>query len=549
MTQSAISSVAEWRSSTASPTTQWSLYYENLFGDKHNVEGLLLWETCKWETSDISGGRNTLMDAVDQIYAGLPDEARTINAGADRNANLGLVVRFDYDYASKYMVQFSFRYDGSSKFYNKQWGFFPSFSVGWRISEENFIKNNFSFVDNIKIRASIGRLGDDNTSPYLWLMAFDYPGNDSYVLGKSGLIPGVGVPRIPNRDATWYVSTMQNIGLDFSLWKGALSAEIDFFRRKRSGLLTSREVSVPGTFGAGFAEENLNSDLQTGFEIALGHVNQVGTFSYQVKANVSFTNRRNLYVERAISGNSYDNWRDNVNDRNTNILWLYQSAGQYQNFNEIYSHPAFGGKYYPTQPLLPGDIKYVDYNEDGMIDEWDIQPIARNNTPPINFGLTIGAQWQGIDLSLLFQGAALFNARLNASPLQWSGSSWALFEDRWRLVNGNGLPDPFAQDGTWVSGRFPSTRVVSDNNYGISSTFWYRDCSYVRLKNIEIGYTLPQNWTKKVGVQSLRIFANGYNLLTIQNTDLDYIDPENPGGEINQYPIMRNYNFGINVTF
>lgn len=308
---SAMSSVTEWRSDTATPTTQLSLNYENKFQNKHNVKALLLFETRKWQTSELSGKRNTLMDAVDQIYAGLIDDAREINGSADRNANVGLVGRFDYDYLSKYLVQASFRYDGSSKFYNKKWGFFPSLSVGWRISEENFIRDNFSFIDNLKLRASIGRMGDDNVEPYLWMMAFNYPGNDSYMLGDGSLIPGVGVPQIPNANATWYTSTTKNLGIDLSLWNAALTVEFDLFRRDRDGLLANRIVSVPGTFGATFAKENINSDMQEGFELVLGHSGKVRDLSYQIRGNFTYTLNRNKYVESVPSGNSYDNWRNN----------------------------------------------------------------------------------------------------------------------------------------------------------------------------------------------------------------------------------------------
>lgn len=546
---SAMSSITEWRSDTATPTTQLSLNYENKFQNKHNVKALLLFETRKWETSELSGNRNTLMDAVDQIYAGLINDARSINGSSDRNANVGLVGRFDYDYLSKYLVQASFRYDGSSKFYNKKWGFFPSFSLGWRISEENFIKDNFSFIDNLKLRASIGRMGDDNVEAYLWMMAFNYPGGDSYILGEgASLIPGVGVPQVPNVNATWYTSTTKNLGIDLSLWNAALTVEFDLFRRDRDGLLANRIVSVPGTFGATFAKENINSDMQEGFELVLGHNGKVGGFSYQVSGNFTYTLNRNKYIESIPAGNSYDNWRNNTNNRNSNILWMYQANGQFVSMNDIYNNPVLEGVY-NKYSYLPGDIKYVDYNEDGMIDEWDKQPLMRNNTPIMNFGLTFSGQWKGLDLSMSFQGASMFNARMNASPLQWGGSAWNIFMDRWHKVDASGNVNSFDPNGEWVPGKYPSTRVQDPQNYGIESSFWYNDCSYLRLKNLEIGYTFPSKWTKFVGVNSLRLYANGYNLFTIQSSASDYIDPENPGGGIDRYPIMRNFNFGINVNF
>lgn len=545
---SAMSSVTEWRSDTATPTTQLSLNYENKFSNKHNVKALLLFETRKWQTSELSGNRNTLMDAVDQIYAGLIDDARGINGSSDRNANVGLVGRFDYDFLSKYLVQASFRYDGSSKFYNKKWGFFPSLSLGWRISEESFIKDNLPFIDNLKVRGSIGRMGDDNVEPYLWMMAFNYPGGDSYVLGDGSLVPGVGVPQIPNVNATWYTSTTKNIGVDLSLWNAGLTVEFDLFRRDRDGLLANRIVTVPGTFGATFAKENINSDLQQGFELVLGHNGSVRDFSYQVRGNFTYTLNRNKYVESVPSGNSYDNWRNNRNNRNSNILWMYQANGQFVSMDEIYNNPVLEGVY-NKYSYLPGDIKYVDYNEDGMIDEWDKQPLMRNNTPIMNFGLTLGGQWKGLDLSLSFQGASMFNARMNASPLQWGGSAWDIFTDRWHKVDASGNVNSYDPDGVWIPGKYPSIRIQDPQNYGIESSFWYNNCTYIRLKNLELGYTFPAKWTKYIGIQSLRLYANGYNLFTIQSSESSYIDPENPGGAIDRYPIMRNFNFGINVNF
>lgn len=545
---SAMSSVTEWRSDMATPTTQLSLNYENKFLNKHSVKALMLLETRKWETSDQSGNRNTLMDAVDQIYAGLIDAARRIDGAADRNANVGLVGRFDYDYLSKYLLQASFRYDGSSKFYNKKWGFFPSLSLGWRMSEESFIKDNLHFIDNLKLRGSIGRMGDDSAQPYLWMMAFDYPGSDSYILGDGPLTPGVGVPQIPNINATWYTSTTKNIGIDLSMWNAALTVEFDLFRRDRDGLLANRIVSVPGTFGATFAEENINSDRQDGFELVLGHNGRITDFSYQVRGNFTYTLNRHKYVESVPSGNSYDNWRNNMNNRNSNILWMYQANGQFGSMNEIYNNPVLGGVY-NKYSYLPGDIKYADYNEDGMIDEWDKQPLMRNNTPIMNFGLTLNGQWKGLDLSMSFQGASMFNARMNSSPLQWGGSAWDIFTDRWHKVDAEGNVNSFDPNGTWVPGKYPSTRIQDPQNYGIESSFWYNNCTYLRLKNVELGYTFPAKWTKFVGVNSLRLYTNGYNLFTIQSSASSYIDPENPGGGIDRYPIMRNFNFGINVNF
>ena len=247
------------------------------------------------------------------------------------------------------------------------------------------------------------------------------------------------------------------------------------------------------------------------------------------------------YVESTTPGNSYDNWRHNTNDRNNNILWMYDYSGQFSSMEEIYSSPVLEGLY-TKYSYLPGDLKYVDYNEDGIIDEWDKQPIRRGNMPVVNYGLTVSLGWRGFDLSATFQGAACFNARMESRPLQFGGS-WDIFMDRWHKA------DPFDPEGEWIPGRYPSTRLQDPQNYGQQSTFFYSDCSYLRLKNLEIGYSLPRKCLDFLGIQDLRIYGNGFNLVTWCSKDLKYIDPENPGGSIERYPIMKNFNFGVNVTF
>ena len=166
----------------------------------------------------------------------------------------------------------------------------------------------------------------------------------------------------------------------------------------------------------------------------------------------------------------------------------------------------------------------------------------------MNYALTFGGQWKGIDLNVTFQGAAMFNANLTDRPLQFGGA-WDIFMDRWHKVDAEGNPAPFDSEGTWVAGRYPSTRLQDPQNYGQESTYFYNNCSYLRLKNLELGYTLPKQWTNKIGISNLRIYANGFNLFTICSKDLNYTDPENPGGSLARYPIMRNFNFGVNVTF
>ena len=543
---SAMSSVTEWRSDTATPTTQLSLNYENKFQNKHNVKALLLFETRKWQTSELSGKRNTLMDAVDQIYAGLIDDAREINGSADRNANVGLVGRFDYDYLSKYLVQASFRYDGSSKFAKgHRWGFFPSVSAGYRVTEENFMKNieQLSFISNWKLRASYGVMGSDITSAYQFLAGYDYPGA-SYVYGDE-VYKGLGFRAIPNENITWYLIKSLNVGTDIELWNGLLSAQVDFFWKYGSELLGSRLGEIPGTLGAQLSSENINEDLYKGFEIVIGHRNKINDFNYSVNLNFALTRHLNRFIVESDAVNSYDRWRNKYSNRYTDMGWTYGSNGQFTSMNDIWHSPIQDGQGGATQ--LPGDWKYEDWNGDGIIDSNDVYPNAYehmgdNGNPKMTFGAAISAEWKGFDVSLLFQGGGGFNVIYFEQlqyPLCFGGNGLAHFYDRYRQD----------ESGNWIPGKWPTTRDAGSYsvNYARCKQTTY-DASYLRLKSMEIGYTIPKNLTRKFKVDRLRIFASGYNLFTLSN--LDFVDPEHPEGNYGYlYPIMRNFNFGLNLAF
>ena len=544
-------------------TTQFqiSLAYNKLFNNVHNVSGLLLYEENNRLADNFYAQRDYSMDAVDQLFAGnSTSQVGNMNTGdLYKFTNKALVGRVNYDYASKYIAEFSFRYDGSSMFQEgQQWGFFPSASVGWRMSEESFIKDSESlnFITNLKWRASYGIMGDDRASTYQFLSGYNYPSN-GYVFGGN-FVNAFGMRGMPNPNITWFEAAVLNLGVDADLWRGLLGLSFDAFQRNRSNLLATRSESLPGLVGANLPQENLESDRTQGFELTLTHRNKIGNdFTYNISGNMAMSRTKWQYREIAKQGNSYLNWRNNTNDRWNDIWWGLNNTGRFQSKEEIFAGPIYDTSN-GNSMMLPGDLIFEDWNNDGIIDGNDAHPIGYNTAinksnqnggmPMLNYGFSMGAEYKGWDLNVVFQGAAMSWLRYPEQlemPLPWNRNGLTMFLDRWHRA------DEFDPNSAWVPGHFPST--YRDNGRAgfitsPNSTFVMQDASYLRLKTLELGYSLPIDLTKKVGINKARFFFNAYNLLTL--TNLTYADPEHTGDEYAYtYPLSQTFNFGVNLTF
>ncbi|MDL2322456.1 TonB-dependent receptor [Bacteroidales bacterium OttesenSCG-928-A17] len=536
--------------------------FDRQFGE-HNVSALALYEDTHKDGDNFYGSRQVLLP-MDQIFAGITEKMeinQSTSAGAlydyAYNAYVG---RAKYDYASKYMAEFTYRYESSSRFpENSRWAGTPGVMAAWRISEEGFFKKPaLAFVNNLKVRVSYARMLDDSgTNNYNFLSGYNYPasGNSAYGLPSGYVVNGTFINSsnskgIPNKAITWYKSDLWNFGVDFGGWDGLLNVTAEYFQRERSGLLTTRSQSISGLVGASQPQENLNSDLTRGFEIELSHRNKIEDFYYEVKGNVSFTRTKTLYAERATDGNSYLNWRNNTNDRYNNIWWGYAGNGRITDWNEIYYNPVFIGR-----GTTLGDYEYQDWNNDGMINDLDVHPLAKNGMVPlVYYGLTLSGSWRGIDLSMLWQGAGerfVAAREFLYEPLWANTNALTQFLDRWHPVDPTASPyDPATE---WVKGYYGYTG--SNPNY--NSDFHIQNAAYLRLKSIELGYTIPKKLTSQIGIQNLRFYLSAYNLLTF--TKLKYQDPEfyiNPntsqGGFGNlgyNYPLNKTVTVGLNVKF
>ncbi|MDQ3278470.1 MAG: SusC/RagA family TonB-linked outer membrane protein, partial [Bacteroidota bacterium] len=533
--------------------TQASVNYDGTFG-RHRIGGLLLGEAQK-RTGDNFIAQRDLVLPLPYLFAGIAqNQQATMNAGADALydlANLALAGRLNYAFNDKYLAEVLFRYDGSSKFAKgSQWGFFPAASVGWRISNEKFFKNAgaLSFVNQLKLRASYGKTGDDNASTYQFISGYNYPTRSDARNFTGGYVfdgnfsASADNKGIPNPNITWFTSKTFDVGVDIEVWNGLLGFTADYFSRHREGLLATRSGGIPTVVGAGLPQENLNSDRTYGFDMELSHRNRLGDFSYNVKGIFSLTRVQRLYVERGAIGSSWSNWRNNQNNRLQGIHQGLQGQGQFQSWDEIWNSPVYIGR-----GTLPGDFKYEDWNGDGEINGNDVHPINFNQNPWMNFSTIFNANFKGFDMNFLLQGSAMgsliYGEQLR-EPLWGNGESGAMeqFMDRWHPANPKA--DPYDPATQWIPGSFAYTGTLPDAN----SSFNVEDSKYLRLKSVELGYTLPSRIIKKVGLSDFRVYANAYNLFTF--TKVKYVDPEHPNDTFGYlYPLNKSVSVGVNVKF
>ena len=537
---------------------QLGLLYSNKFGN-HNVNGTLVFEENYTNWEDFNAYRE-LAYPVPYLFAGEFNGNQNGNGDAPGDRLLqSFIGQFNYDYASKYLLGVSFRYDGSSRYpAGSRWGFFPTVSAGWRLSEENFIKDNLSFLTNLKLRASYGVLGDDaaaNNYPPTYVGYNLADQNRGWYFTSTAYQLGVAATAIPNPNLTWYTTKMTDVGVDFNFLNSKIYGTYDYFVRDRNGLLATSLAVIPGTVGATLPQENLNSDRIFGQEIELGHRNRVGNVNYFVSGQISAVQKMSLHTIETPASNSYDYWRNRTSGRYSDIYWSTQAGGMFTNITDIHNYT----KYPMPQGSLPGDWYAIDWNGDGIIDDNDKHPMETAGLPLFNFGLSMGADYKNFDLSLNFQGAYKVYAEYNevfTEALPFGGAntlSW--FMDRWHPVDPTAdLWNPSTQ---WVSGYYPITGNNGNGRNGWSNAI--HDASYMRLKTLELGYTIPKKLLSKLNVQNLRVYFNGYNLLTLSK--MHGIDPERPGSVDNlgsvqngavgmyQYPNNQTYTFGLSIKF
>lgn len=505
---------------------QGQINYNRRFKD-HGFSALVLFLSKESGNTFLNGRRvGYTSSALDVINAG-PALNQNLFGGEDRFGMLSSAARINYDYKNKYLLQASLRQDQSENFApDQRRGYFPAVSAGWVVTGEEFMQR-VRAVDFLKVRGSWGKLGNDQIgSRFGYYARYNLTNSGGYAFGGqfvNGLEPGP----LANPNLTWETSTKKNIGLEASFLKRLLSVEVDFFDEMREGILAPRSLSVPTSFGAVLPNENIGIVNNRGFEVTLSH-------EYNIRKDVSYFLRGNITRTRnkIVFQDEPANVSEDLKRTGRPIGGYYglRAIGIFRDQQDFAASPKTA-----FTTLGPGDIKYEDINKDGRIDDNDRTYLGTSNIPGIIYGISGGFTFKGLQLSFLFQGASEVYQRLS------SNAAWAFYNggkvtsewrDRW-------TPD-------YPDASLPRVLLVAENNQ-LNSSFWIKDASYVRLRNLELGYTFTPGVLSKIGASSLRVYTSGQNLLTF--TRLRNVDPENADPEGWYYPQQKIYNFGVNIEF
>ncbi|HCC50652.1 MAG TPA: SusC/RagA family TonB-linked outer membrane protein [Porphyromonadaceae bacterium] len=531
-------------------STQFLLDYDRTFNGGHNVSGLLgasnesytkQASRIAWTYTDDDLGLPTTEESLQD------KDNKNSNGDTDQTSITSFFGRLGYNYNDKYYVDASFRYDGSSKFAeDHRWGFFPSFSAAWRLSEEGFMENYRDQFGDLKLRGSYGVLGNQNVDNYSYQTVYQMYTN-SYVFGNQ-VVPGTGFT-YGNSFLTWEKSANFNIGLDATFLNNNLYVSLDYFNKRTWDILLSPEVS--SVFGTGAAKENAGEMKNQGWEATINYRLTTGDFRHNFNLNVS--DSKNKVTD--FGGKE----RIDQNDQLYKIIregealgsyFGYKTDGLFQSYEEIANSALPVGA-----TVQPGDVRYIDTNNDGVIDDKD-RVVLGNAFPRYTFGFTYSVDYKGFDFSVMLQGVGKRDMYIRGELIEpfHSNYSYCIYEhqlDFWTPTN---------PDAKWPRLVAPGSASTTNNWAYPGTDLYLLDGKYIRVKDIKLGYTLPKHITSKIGVQKLRVSVNAQNPFTFSKNS--YIDPEssefgsNMGGidgvaanSARNYPTLRYYGFGLDLEF
>lgn len=511
-------------------TSNVKLNFVRSFG-VHNINSFVGYEQSEIRSEDFGASRlnypTTQTPELSQGGAAAPDKD---NYGSSyhftRRSYIGKVA---YNFDERYLAEVQMRVDGSSTFpKGNQYGYFPSFAAGWRISKENFF--NVGFINDLKIRATYGKLGNDNVGLFQYLNNYSF--NSQLVLGGQ-IVTGIDLTKLANEKIHWETATKTDVGFEGTFFDH-LNVEFIYFKQQRSNILAVRNASIPNVsgivnaYGSGslVPSENIGQVNSSGYEATVGYNKRnAGGFSWGVSGNITYAKSRIEFIDEAAGVLDYQR----QTGRPLNTYLLYNAIGIFRTEDDLNSYPKLG-----VNKL--GDLIYEDINKDGKITADDQVRTKYGNIPEITYGFVLNAGYGNFDIAAVLSG----QTHVSQYVLPESGtvgnfySSWA--DNRWSPTNGNG--------------SFPrvDTRASASVNGGLyNSTFWLNNASFLRLKNVELGYNLPATMLERLKMQSLRVYVNAFNLFTITKVK-DY-DPEGNSGSGQFYPQQRIVNLGVNLRF
>lgn len=507
--------------------------YNRTFADKHDVTGLIVYNFQDYANKYLEGLNNNLAGPTPEII-GNTSSGRIVGSESFSQRQ-SVVGRATYGFDNRYFAEFSFRVDGSTRFSpENRWGFFPTVSASWVISNESFFKKiPPSVMSFAKLRASAGILGDDGyISDFSYLMNYVFSNNAGYPIGGVWA-PGVMIDtnQFPNRNLKWGKSKDYNAGIDIGFLKNRISATIEVYQRTRSNMIMSApQYLYPPSVGTGGNVPNINFGevRYRGWDLSIKHVNTIGDFKYNVHFNIAKS------YDKVLDYGDESNQLPNLRRKGGSyMVWsVYQAAGLFQSYEEIAEWPVDQDGM-GNASLAPGDIKYIDIDENGVLSENDRTYVRNSSQPQLSYGLALGVQWKGLYMNAQFQGVSGYSQKINELYTLESRSLPRFQEyhyyDSWTPEN---------PGASYPRVKFASS---SDNNRR-ESTFWIKDCDFIRLKALTIGYRFASKLLKKANIQTLDIALQGGNLFTISSLE-NNMDPESLRG----YPLQRTY--GINLNF
>ena len=512
------------------------LNYRNNFGS-HNVDALLVYEQAKYDRVWFSGRRdNFVSPLIDQFIGGSADQA-LVDGRQTQSARVSYVGSVGYDYASKYFLQGSFRYDGSVIFApENRWGFFPALSAGWRVTQEDFFPKGI--FDELKLRASYGVVGNDDVGSFQWLQKYVIQPGAVFETPTTGLGPGA----LANYDITWEKSKSYNVGVDSRFWGNRMTVTLDLFQRNTYDILGDRGEAIPTTFGASLPDENYQEINSQGFEVELGFDSRLGSsvdaIKYYLRGNFGYATNEIVRLNEAQNIRPY---QSRIGRTTATACFGLTAVGILRTPEDLAALPPG----YTIEGRVPrlGMLNYKDVRgptsdePDGRITNDDRDWQCDYTSPPMNFGMTVGGSWKGLKLDVLFQGAAGHHHVMhdNGRDIQMRAeeSSYRYWSDSWTPENPNG--------------QYPGWRDTGFRTRYPISSFWMRNASFVRLKNLTVSYDLPERLSTKLGADHARLYFTGSNLaLLYDKIDEWGFDPEM--ATIRSYPLMRTFSFGMDVT-
>lgn len=519
------------------------LNYDKTFG-KHNLKGLAGWHTEKYNYKYMKAYRkNFPNDNLTDMNAG--DAATQTNEGYSRElAMISWFARVNYDFAGKYLLEANIRADASSRFAKgNRWGYFPSFSGAWRISEENFMKGAQNWLSNLKIRGSWGMLGNQDALNSADASGAFYPAINTYEIGATypfggALNSGYYQGSFRLNTITWEKAKTWGVGIDFGLFNNKVTGSVDYYNRKTEGIMM--DVAVPNEFALSPYKDNVGEMVNRGVELNISYNDKWGDWSFGAAANFAYNHNEITdlggvdYLETGYS-------QRNAVGFAMNSYYLYQADGFFNSQEEADAFTAKYGNPFGGGDFKAGDIRYVDTDGNGTLNGKD-RVMANSSDPVYTFGLNLNAGWKGFDLSLMFNGAAKVSRLFDAHEVYGAfsgdaGHPASIWKDAWTETNHDAsMPRIFTDTNSPSSSR------------NAVSTFWLQNTNYLRLKNLQLGYTLPKSLLANWGIDNVRFYYSVENLFTIDNMKIN-IDPEATSQRLSSYPLLRTHAFGINITF